>query len=237
MALVEVKNAAIGYPGLTVARGVSFEIAEGEFVAICGPNGAGKTTLLRSLVGTLPLHGGAIEFGFDPQTEPLGYVPQRDQLDSIFPLTALDVVLMGRSGRLGGLSNYGAADRDIARRALAAVNLEPVAGRSFFELSGGQRQRVLIARALCTEPRIVFLDEPTAGTDPGAEAAITELLRDLNSSRGLTIVVVSHHLRVVRALIPSTILVHDGVVEKGPTDKILELPRVEAVFGLVEANA
>lgn len=236
MGIITIDNATIGYQSMPVATEVSFEIKDGEIVAIVGPNGAGKTTLLKSLVGILPLLKGNVVYGFNLTQHPCGYVPQRDNFDSLFPLTAFDVVLMGRYSKLGFFSSLGKSDCILAENSLRQVGLEHVKNKNFFKLSAGQRQRVLIARALCTQPKIMFLDEPTAGTDAGAEAAIIELLLNLHHQEGLTIVLVSHHLSVVRSFIPFTILVHQGSVEKGSTSNILDLTRAESVFGMMRKS-
>src|SRR6185295_5072154 len=174
-----------------VLQHVSLTIERGEFLALLGPNGAGKTTLLRGVLGLIPVLAGTIAYGFDRLASPPGYVPQRETLDPIFPLTVFEVVLMGTYARLAPLRPVGRRQRQVATSSLEQVGLPDLADRPFWALSGGQKQRVLIARALAVEPEILMLDEPTSGVDPGASAAIMDLIAQLNRDQGLTVVLVS----------------------------------------------
>lgn len=212
---------------------VSIEVKQGEIVGLLGPNGAGKTTLLRGVLGLIPVLAGRIEYGFDRLKNPPGYVPQREALDPIFPLTVFEVVLMGAYARLTPLRPVSRQQRQLAAACLEQVGLAPLAGRPFWTLSGGQKQRVLIARALAAEPEVLMLDEPTSGVDPGAAATIMELIAQLNRDRGLTVILVSHHLRLVRALVRSVIWVEEGRVSKGATQSMLAPERVADIFGVL----
>jgi ABC-type Mn2+/Zn2+ transport system ATPase subunit len=214
-----------------VLQQVSFEVEAGEFLALLGPNGAGKSTLLRGMLGLMTPLVGRIDYGFDRRTSPPGYVPQRDALDPIFPLTASEVVLMGTLATLGPLHVMRARHRAIAASALEQVGLTNIANELFWALSGGQKQRVLIARALAAEPRVLLLDEPTAGVDPRAAAAIMDVIARLNREHGLTVVLVTHHLRQARPLVRSVIWVDGGTAVKGPTETMLAPERVDEVFG------
>jgi ABC-type Mn2+/Zn2+ transport system ATPase subunit len=214
-----------------VLEKLSLVIERGEFLALLGPNGAGKTTLLRGVLGIIPTLVGQIEYRFDRLANPPGYVPQRETLDPIFPLTVLEIVLMGTYARLGPLRSAGRRQRQIALACLEQVGLPDLANRPFWVLSGGQKQRVLIARALAVEPEILLLDEPTSGVDPGAAAVIMDLISRLNRDQGLTVVLVSHHLRLVRSLVRSVIWVEGGSAAKGPTEVMLAPERVIDIFG------
>jgi len=218
---IRLQDLSLGYDGRAVLEHVSFAIERGEFVALLGPNGAGKTTLLRSVLGLIPVLAGRIEFGFDRFTSPPGYVPQGEKLNPIFPLTVLDVVLMGTYGRLAPLHPVGRRQRQCAAACLDQVGLADLAGQPFWELSGGQQQRVLIARALAVEPGILMLDEPTAGVDPDAAVSIMELIAQLNRDRGLTVVLVTHQLQIVRRLAHSVVWVEDGRAHKEPAASVL----------------
>jgi zinc/manganese transport system ATP-binding protein len=219
--LIKLQDISLGYDGRAVLERVSFAIERGEFLALLGPNGAGKTTLLRGVLGLIPVLAGRIEYGFDRSISPPGYVPQGERLNPIFPLTALEVVLMGTYARLAPLHPVGRRQRQIAGICLEQVGLADLARRPFWELSGGQKQRVLIARALAVEPALLLLDEPTAGVDPDAAAAIMELIAQLNHDRGLTVVLVSHQLRLVRSLARSVVWVEDGRAHKKPATSML----------------
>jgi ABC-type Mn2+/Zn2+ transport system ATPase subunit len=222
---------SLGYDDGPVLAHVSFAIERGEFAALLGPNGAGKTTLFRGILGLIPTLAGRIEYSFERGAHPPGYVPQRERLDPIFPLTAFEVALMGTYVRLPPLVPIGRRRRRLATECLAQVGLAELAEQPFWALSGGQKQRVLIARALATEPEVLLLDEPTAGIDPGAEATIMEVISRLNRDRGLTVVLVSHHLRLVRSLVGSVIWVEHGTATKGAAAEILAPERLAEVFG------
>ena len=229
--LLTLRDVSLGYDGRVVIEHLSFAVEYGECLALVGPNGAGKTTLLRGILGLIPVLAGQIEYGFDRSTSPPGYVPQRDTLDPIFPLTVFEVVLMGTYGRLALLRPVGRRQRQLAADCLERVGLADLANRPFWALSGGQKQRVLIARALAVEPNLLLLDEPTAGVDPGAATAIMDLLARLNRDQGLTVVLVSHHLRLVRSLVRSVLWVEDGCVSKGTTEVMLAPERIMDIFG------
>jgi zinc/manganese transport system ATP-binding protein len=229
--LLTLRDVSLGYDGRVVLERLSFAVECGECLALVGPNGAGKTTLLRGILGLIPVLTGQIEYGFDRSTSPPGYVPQRETLDPIFPLTVFEVVLMGTYGRLGLLQPVGRRQRQLVAHCLQQVGLADLADRPFWALSGGQKQRVLIARALAVEPRLLLLDEPTAGVDPGAATAIMDLIARLNRDQGLTVVLVSHHLRLVRSLVRSVLWVEDGGASKGTTEVMLAPERIMDVFG------
>jgi manganese/iron transport system ATP-binding protein len=229
-------DVSLGYEGRPVLTGVTFSVEAGEFCALLGPNGAGKTTLLRGMLGLIPVLAGRIEYGFDRRASPPGYVPQRESLDPIFPLTVLEVVLMGTLARLGPLRPAGRRQHRFATECLAQVGLEAIAGQPFWALSGGQKERILIARALAAEPRLLLLDEPTAGVDPGATVAIMDAITRLNRERGLTVVLVSHQLRIVRQVVRSVIWVDAGRAVKGTAEDLLTPERIADVFGAVAAG-
>ena len=229
--LLTLRDVSLGYDSRVVLEHLSFAVEGGECLALVGPNGAGKTTLLRGILGLIPVLAGQIEYGFDRSTTPPGYVPQRDTLDPIFPLTVFEVVLMGTYGRLTLLQPVGRRQRQLAAHCLEQVGLANLANQPFWALSGGQKQRVLIARALAVEPTLLLLDEPTAGVDPGAATAIMALLAQLHRDQGLTVVLVSHHLRLVRSLVHSVVWVEDGCASKGATEVMLAPERIMESFG------
>jgi len=164
---------------------------------VLGYNGSGKTTLMRTLLGLIPALKGRFvlrDGGVPPR---FGYVPQRESLDLHYPLTSLEVAMMGRYGRIGLLRKPGAKDVEIVRACLKRADMLRFAERPFRELSGGQKQRVLIARALASEPEILLLDEPTNGMDMGSEKAIMELLIELQKEKKTTVVFVTHLLSTI----------------------------------------
>jgi zinc transport system ATP-binding protein len=195
---------------------VDLAIYDRESICIVGPNGGGKTTLLRLLLGQLrPTRGEVRIFGKPPEQARLqiGYMPQRSEYDSMFPVTVMDVVLMGRLGQTGlrgWLGWYGRKDRTAAREALEQVHMGDMARRPFAALSGGQRQRVLIARALCCQPKLLLLDEPMANVDSLVEARLFDELRQL--AQRMTLVLVSHDLGFVTSLVERVICVNRKAV-------------------------
>ena len=218
--LIELRDVSLGYSGSPVIAHVSFVIERGEFVGLFGPNGAGKTTLLRGILQLIPVLAGRIVYHFDRRASPPGYVPQRDTLDPIFPLSAFEVVLMGTYAKLPPLWPLGARRRRLAAQCLDRVGLATVSREPFWALSGGQKQRVLIARALAAQPHVMVLDEPTAGVDHAAEEAVIELIAHLNQSEGLTVVLVSHHLARIRSVVQSAVWVEDGQATKGAVEDL-----------------
>lgn len=209
--VVVIENLAFDYNGVTVLEGVNLTVNEREFVSLVGPNGGGKTTLLKLILGLLrPTAGSVRVFGQAPAKARtrLGYMPQHLRFDPQFPVTVMDVVLMGRL-RAGLFGRYSAADKEAARQALAEVDLPELGERSLAELSGGERQRVLIARALASAPELLLLDEPTANVDALMEEKLYELLLRLNQR--LTIVLVSHDIGFVSTLVKSVVCVNRTV--------------------------
>ena len=206
-------DAAIGYDAKPVLRGLTLDLPRGRFTAVVGENGSGKTTLLKTLAGILPPVGGRVEFsGASGATPVLGYVPQRDGLDPLWPLSAFEVTLMGTYGRLGPGRGAGAAERQLARDCLAQTGAADLERKAFSILSGGQKQRVLIARALATQPDVLLLDEPTAGIDPETTQAVMEMLSRLHREQRLTILMVNHDLPLARRHATDVLRVADGKV-------------------------
>lgn len=190
-------DVCFAYEREEVIHNVDLTVPEKSLVAVVGPNGGGKSTLIKLALGLLqPRRGRVRVFGHPPQRvrHRIGYVPQQLRFDPAFPVSALDVVLMGRAER-HWLGPYRKTDRVDAAEALERVRLTHLARRGFTHLSGGERQRVLIAQALVSNPDMLFLDEPTANVDVKVEQEIYDLLRILNER--MTIVVVSHNLNVV----------------------------------------
>src|SRR5579863_5501790 len=171
-----VEDVCAGYFGRDVLDDVSFSINRGEFVGIIGPNGAGKSTLLKVIAGLLPVQCGTVlVFGRPPHSDirhAIGYVPQSESINWAFPVTVMDVVLMGTYSRVGLFRRPGAADRAAAREAIAHVGMQAYADTQIGQLSGGQQQRVFVARALVCKPALMLLDEPIAGVDATTQHAI-----------------------------------------------------------------
>ena len=214
---VEIHNLWFSYNGQPVLTNVNLSLEAGNFTALIGPNGGGKTTLLKLMVGLLkPDRGSVRVLGKRPRrvAHRLGYVPQEIGINTRFPVSVLDVVLMGRLRSFRGWSGYSRADRQKARKILERLEMWEYRNRRIGELSGGQRQRVFIARALVSDPEILFLDEPTASVDAAHQSDFYAILNELN--RKMTIVIVNHDLMVISTHVKSVACVnhslhfHDG---------------------------
>ena len=196
--VIQITDLAFAYNGHPVLENVNLDIDAGDFVVMIGPNGGGKTTLLKLMLGLLKPDNGSIRvMGRQPlQAAPdIGYVPQNVHINRRFPITALDVVLMGLLSPRNRWRRTSEADRRGAMDALARMGMDDLAGRRIGELSGGQRQRVFIARALATRPKLLLLDEPAASIDTKGQTDLFEMLKELNEE--VTVLVVSHDLLVV----------------------------------------
>ncbi len=207
-AIIEVKDVGFSYNGHPVLKGVNLTVREEGFVALIGPNGGGKTTLLKLMLGLLsPAKGDIRVFGKPPRETSyrIGYVPQEIGINKTFPISVTDVVLMGKL-RPGRRFRYSSEDRTAAQNILEQLGMGEFRERRIGELSGGQRQRVFIARALVNEPKILFLDEPTASIDSRGQSEFYELLKKLNENAA--IVMVSHDLMVISDYVKSVACVN-----------------------------
>lgn len=230
--LLRVRHASFGYEGRTVLAGVDLEIGPGQLLGIVGPNGSGKTTLFRGILGLLRPLSGSVE----RNVKDVGYVPQREGLDALFPLRVDEVVHMGAYGRLAGLRTLRRAERALAGACLARVGMERHARAPFSSLSGGQRQRVLLARALMVRPRLLLLDEPTSGVDRAARRAILELLRELSRQDGLAILLVSHELALLKEAVEEVLWVAEGRVQRRPASDLLRPDNLDQLFAALGAG-
>jgi manganese/iron transport system ATP-binding protein/manganese/zinc/iron transport system ATP- binding protein len=224
-ALVEVTGLAGGYaPGEAVLQDVTFAAEPGSIVAVLGPNGGGKTTLFRALLGELPWHEGALRIAGRP-----AYVPQTERTRLDFPVSALDVALMGAYGRTPWYRRLGRAEHAAARAALDRVDLADRAGERFGSLSGGQRQRVLIARALVQDAPVLLLDEPLSGLDAASVTRVEALFGELRDE-GRALLVATHDVRQARRW-DRTLCLHRRQVRFGPPSAVLDAPTLEATYG------
>ena len=193
MELINISNLFYKYHKTDVLENINLSIKDDDFLAIIGPNGGGKSTLLKLILGLLTPQSGTIINNI--KTNQVGYVPQNTNLNIDFPITALEIVLMGHVSSQKKLFGYSKEDIACAMASLAKVSMSDFANSKIGDLSGGQRQRVFIARALCSNPKIMLLDEPTASIDVKGQREIYELLKELNKS--ICIVVVSHDISVL----------------------------------------
>ena len=208
---IQCEQVSFSYGEVPILSNVTFSIQKLDAVALVGPNGGGKSTLLKLILGLLTPQSGTIRvLGTSPQQarKKIGYMPQYLQYDPSFPVSVMDVILMGRAGSTG-LGRYTREDRRIATQAMIELAVDDLAARPFNSLSGGQRQRILIARALACEPEILLLDEPTANVDPGVEVQFFEILKAL--ANRVTVLTVSHDLGFVSQMVSRVFCVNRQV--------------------------
>jgi len=219
-----VEGASAAYNGTPVLTDVSFSVASGQSVCVLGPNGGGKTTLFRLLLGELEPVEGSVELSGRP-----AYVAQTERTRLDFPVTALDVALMGTLARGRWWLPPSGSDQRAARGALERVGLGDQAGVRFGELSGGQRQRTLLARALVQDAPVLLLDEPLSGVDPASATLITELFRDLRAE-GRTLLVASHDVESARTF-DLVLCLNGRQVGFGAPAAVLDRPTLQATYG------
>ncbi len=216
----------VNYDRTAVLWDVSFSIPRGILLGIIGPNGAGKSTLLKAILGLVSPLSGSIDVG----GATLAYVPQRETVDWDFPITAMELVLMGRYGKLGWLKRLRAADWEAAERALERVGMSELKNRPISALSGGQQQRLFLARAIVQDADLLLLDEPFTGVDLATEKAIVELLKSLRNE-GKTIVVVHHDLPTVSEYFDWALLLNTRLIACGPVHEVMRPEALRSVYG------
>lgn len=231
---LDVRHLWAGYGATPALQDVTLSVEQGQFMGVIGPNGAGKSTLFKAVLGLLkPWRGDTLVFGRPSRQmrAAIGYMPQLELVDWDFPVTAADVVLMGRYGPLGLLRRPAAADRHAADHALEQVGMLPMRHRLAGELSGGQRRRVLLARALVNNPRLLLLDEPMAGLDAAAQHQLLDILASLRAG-GATIVMNTHDLSCVSSSCDRACCLHVAVVALGAPYEVLTEKILSETFGI-----
>jgi manganese/zinc/iron transport system ATP- binding protein len=222
--MIAVEELTVQYGKTPVLWDVTLRIPQGVIVGILGPNGAGKSTLLKACMGLVKKVSGKITC-----SGKIAYVPQRESIDWDFPITALEVVMMGRLNRAGFFGRLRKADRDAAYAALDVVGMAAFEGRQISQLSGGQQQRLFIARAILEDADVLLLDEPFAGVDLGTEKAIMELLRKQRDA-GKTVLIVHHDLPTVTEYFDWAILLNMRLVACGPVKEVFCRDNLQSTF-------
>ncbi|MGB7159035.1 MAG: ABC transporter ATP-binding protein, partial [Tepidisphaeraceae bacterium] len=216
---LSIHDMTVAYHRKPVLWDVDYDAPEGKLIGIVGPNGAGKSTLIKAALDLVPAASGRVLIYGKPykrQRHLVGYVPQRESVDWDFPVSALDVVTMGRYGKIGWCLPVTRHHRQAALAAMERVGMADYAKRQISQLSGGQQQRVFLARALVQDAQLYFMDEPFAGVDAATEKAIVQILHDLRTS-GKTALVVHHDLSTVPEYFDHVILLNMRIVASGPT--------------------
>ncbi len=223
----------VRYGARTALAELTAEIPGGSLVALLGPNGAGKSTLLRALLGWHAPAGGAVRFGgrAERRARPrIAYLPQHPEIDWDFPIGVRSVVAQGRYARRWLFRGRGTEDRAAVERALADLDLLPVADRPIRQLSGGQQQRMFLARAVAQDADVLLLDEPFAGLDPRATAELAALLARWQS-QGRTVIAAVHDLAVARTYFPRALLIRTRLIAAGSVEEVLAPAHLHAAFG------
>ncbi|MEM6560723.1 MAG: metal ABC transporter ATP-binding protein [Planctomycetota bacterium] len=223
----------VAYHRKPVLWDVDYDAPPNKLIAIVGPNGAGKSTLIKACLGLIPRATGQVEFWGAPYTKQrarVGYVPQRESVDWDFPVSALDVVCMGRYRRIGWCLPVSRKHRAAALDCMDRVGMADYADRQSSQLSGGQQQRVFLARALAQEAELYFMDEPFAGVDAATEKAIIAVLRTLRAE-GKTVIVVHHDLQTVAEYFDEIVLLNMRIVAAGPVAEVFTKPNLQKTYG------
>lgn len=231
--VLEIHDLTVAYDKKPVLWDIDLSIPKGKLAGIIGPNGAGKSTLIKSIMGIVPNSSGYIKL-FDQELDEvrneISYVPQRESVDWDFPASVMDVVLMGRYGKLGLFKRPRKADREVAMDSLRKVGMEAYTQRQISQLSGGQQQRVFLARSLAQQAELYFMDEPFAGVDAATEKAIINILKEM-SAQEKTVIVVHHDLQSVTHYFDWVILINTRLVASGPTEEVFTKELLQETYG------
>ncbi|GAB4542093.1 MAG: metal ABC transporter ATP-binding protein [Anaerolineales bacterium] len=230
--ILDVRGVSVQYDGRAALENVTFHLHAGERIAVAGPNGAGKSTLFKVVSGALsPDAGEANISGSRPATHNcIAYVPQRSQVDWRFPVSVADVVMMGRSAKLGPFNFPKKGDWDFVRHALHTVEMENLSSRQIGELSGGQQQRMFIARALAQEAELMLMDEPLAGLDTPAQEGLLSLLDKLRADK-VTVMVATHDLEQAAAHFDKIMLLNKKIIAFGEPQSVLRPENLLIAYG------
>jgi zinc/manganese transport system ATP-binding protein/zinc transport system ATP-binding protein len=218
---VAFQDVTCGYGGTIALRDVSLSITRGDFIGLVGPSGAGKTTLLRAILGGVDIYHGDVIVDGESVTSrrpKAGYVPQLEAIDWNFPITVEQVVMLGRAGE-GWLPWQRREARDEAYSVMSRLGIDTLGKRQIRALSGGQQQRAFLGRALFSSPRMLLLDEPTAGVDIKTRDDILHLLDELNHE-GVTVIMTTHEINAVAAHLPWVVCVNGTVIAQGPPSEV-----------------
>jgi ABC-type Mn2+/Zn2+ transport system ATPase subunit len=236
--IIRFDHASFGFPGVIALKDISLSINAGEFVGVIGPNGSGKTTLCRAVLGLMAPVEGHLHI-FDCACDELrchhrakiGYLPQKGVVDRNFPVTVLETVMMGRYGALGLFKRPRQNDQEIAIESLTHVGMERHKDTALGHLSGGQQQRVFIARALAQQPKVLLLDEPTTGLDITAQHNVIELVEHLHDELGLTVLLITHDINMIRSRVNRLVLLKTRLYAAGPPADVLKPEILSEVYG------
>lgn len=219
---INVEDMTVAYEKKPVLWDVDLNIPKAILLAIVGPNGAGKSTLIKAMLDLIKPISGEVSFNgktYSEYRKRIGYVPQSESVDWDFPTNVLDVVLMGRYGKIGWIKKPTKKDKELALEALEKVGMREYSYRQISQLSGGQQQRIFLARALVQEAEIYFMDEPFKGVDAKTEKSIVDILKELKN-QGKTLIVVHHDLETVEEYFDWVALLNRQIIDYGPIEEV-----------------
>ena len=230
---LQLRDIEVSYGASVALRGVTINIPPGTVAGVIGPNGSGKSTLLKAIAGVLPVSRGTIQLGgrdIRQHAAQVAFVPQREEVNWDFPVTARDVVLMGRYRTKGWLRRPGSVDRKMAEEALERLGLSGMGERHISQFSGGQQQRIFLARAMVQEPLLVLLDEPFTGVDVTNRAIFHETIQEFARS-GIIVMIATHELAEVQQTTDLVLCLNRRMVAFGPTATTYTPDNLRATFG------
>ncbi len=236
--ILQIEDLRVVFNGNLVLDGISLKMQKNTFLALIGPNGGGKTTLLKVILGLIRPHSGEVRvFGLKPcqvnKKTPgiIGYVSQLPLFDHAFPVSALDVVLMGNYRKIGPCRRAGKTDRRRAMESLELVGMAPLAHRPIGQMSGGQQQRVFIARSLITQPQLLLLDEPTTGVDALSQDQFYRLLKELQVKLSISVILVSHDIGLVPRYCDQVACLNQRLFLHGKPSEVLHSEAMREAYG------
>lgn len=233
MSTISVKGLSVSFDRKRVLTNIYLEIESGKIYGVIGPNGAGKSTLFKAILDLVEIDNGTVKVegkSIEKMRKEVVYVPQKNDVDWQFPATVFDIVLMGRYPHKKVFQRLSKEDKEIAMQAIEEVGMAAFKDRQIGELSGGQQQRVFIARALCQESDIFFLDEPFVGVDITTEEKIIQILKRL-AKEGKTLLVVHHDLATVRKYFDKVILLNQRMIAYGDTETVFNEENIARAYG------
>lgn len=238
MPIIEVKDLNYSIDGLTILKNISFQIKHGDYVAVVGPNGGGKSTLVNTILGLKRDFSGKISL-FGERLEKfkkwnkIGFVPQRViEVDPKFPITVYETIKLGRMAKFKLFWKDHSEDIKIVDEVMEKLKISNLKNRLIGELSGGQKQRVMIARALVSEPELLFLDEPNSGVDSETQREFYSILQHLNRDKGITIIFVTHDIGVIEDSINSIISINREIIKSDTPRTIFNCQVMREVYGI-----
>ena len=237
------EDLSVGYNGRPLIREIHLELSRGQIMTLIGPNGAGKSTILKSIIRQLELIGGAVTLdNRDMAKLTEGEISRSMSVlmtGRVHPelMTCADVVATGRypyTGRLGILTKD---DREKVRQCLTLVHAADLAEQDFSRVSDGQRQRVLLARALCQEPEVLVLDEPTSFLDIRHKLELLAILKDMVRTRQLAVIMSLHELDLAQKISDYVVCVNGGRIDRqGPPEEIFTTDYIMSLYGAARGS-